>query len=168
MLEKALADRPQEGQRVAEAATGWAAAHARSLADPAGFWGEAAAEIDWIRRWDAVLDDANPPFYRWFRGGVLNTCYNALDRHVEKGRGGQAALIYDSPVTGVVQHYTYRELLGETALFAGALAAQGIAQGDRVVIYMPMVPQAVIAMLACARLGIVHSVIFGGFSSEAI
>ena len=115
-----------------------------------------------------MLDDANPPFYRWFPDGELNTCANALDRHVEAGRGDQAALIYDSPVTGTKRTYTYRELLDQTARFAGALRDLGVGKGDRVVIYMPMVPEAVIAMLACARLGAVHSVVFGGFAANEL
>ncbi|MGD8606232.1 MAG: propionyl-CoA synthetase [Myxococcales bacterium] len=139
----------------------------RSLEDPEGFWGEAAEGIDWITRWDRVLDDSNPPFYRWFEGAQLNTCYNALDRHVEK-RGNQAALIYDSAVTHTRRTYTYRQLRAEVALFAGALAAQGVAKGDRVLIYMPMIPEGVIAMLACARLGAVHSVVFGGFAPQEL
>ncbi|MGQ9370250.1 propionyl-CoA synthetase [Azospirillum sp. ST 5-10] len=144
------------------------AMHARSLADPAGFWGEAAEAISWIKRWDTVLDDGNPPFYRWFRGGVLNTCYNAVDRHVEAGRGGQAAIIYDSPVTGTVQTITYAELKDQVALFAGALRRLGVEKGDRVILYMPMIPQSLVAMLACARLGAVHSVVFGGFAPHEL
>ena len=142
--------------------------HARSLSDPEGFWGEAAEEITWIKRWDKVLDDSNPPFYRWFKGGVLNTCYNAVDRHVEAGRGDQAAIIYDSPVTGTVQTITYREFLDQVARFAGVLRAQGVEKGDRVILYMPMIPQSLVAMLACARLGAVHSVVFGGFAPHEL
>ena len=168
MLEQALSGTPQEGQRVAEKAAGWAEAHARSLADPAGFWGAAAAGIDWIKPWDVVLDDSNPPYYRWFKGGMLNTCYNALDRHVDKGRGEQAALIYDSPVTNTVRTFSYRELRDEVARFAGALTAAGVGKGDRVIVYMPMVPEALIAMLACARVGAVHSVVFGGFAAAEL
>ncbi len=140
----------------------------RSLADPEGFWGDAAEAIDWERRWDKVLDAANPPFYRWFRGGRMNTCWNALDRHVERGRAEQAALIYDSPVTNTKTSFTYRELRDEVALLAGALAAAGVRKGDRVLIYMPMVPEAVMAMLACARLGAIHSVVFGGFAAPEL
>jgi propionyl-CoA synthetase len=140
----------------------------RSIDDPDSFWGEAAEELHWYRRWDTVLDDRNPPFYRWFVGGVTNTCYNALDRHVDAGRGEQTALIYDSPVTGQVRTYTYRALRDEVARFAGALAAQGVTKGDRVLVYMPMVPEAVVAMLACARLGAVHSVVFGGFAPHEL
>ena len=139
----------------------------RSLEDPEGFWGEIADEIDWIKRWDRVLDDSNPPFYRWFVGAEVNTCYNALDRHVAT-RGNQAALIYDSAVTHTRRTYTYRQLRNEVALFAGALAADGVIKGDRVLIYMPMIPEAVIAMLACARLGAVHSVVFGGFAPQEL
>jgi propionyl-CoA synthetase len=139
-------------------------AYRRSLADPAGFWADAAREIHWDRPWERVLDAARAPFYRWFPGARLSTCYNALDRHVAAGRGEQAALIYDSPVTGTVRRYTYRELTDLVARFAGVLAAEGVGRGDRVIVYMPMVPEAVIAMLACARIGAVHSVVFGGFA----
>src|SRR6478609_10382502 len=130
--------------------TEYQAAHARSLLDPAAFWAEAAGAITWFRRWDRVLDDSRPPFYRWFAGGVLNTCYNAVDRHVARGRGRQTALIHDSPVTGTVRSYTYDDLLREISTLAGALRARGLQQGDRVIIYMPAIPEAVFAMLACA------------------
>jgi len=140
----------------------------RSLEDPNGFWGEAAKEIHWQRPWDEVLDSSRRPFYSWFKGGVLNTSYNALDRHVEGGRADQAALIYDSPVTGTKRTYTYSQLRDEVARCAGALAELGVTKGDRVIIYMPMVPEAVIAMLACARIGAIHSVVFGGFSSREL
>jgi len=140
----------------------------RSLEEPEEFWAEAAAAIDWDQSWDRVLDDSRAPFYRWFPGGRLNTCYNALDRHVEHGRADQPALIYDSPVTGTVATFTYRELLDAVARFAGALSAQGVERSDRVLIYMPMVPEAVIAMLACARLGAIHSVVFGGFAANEL
>jgi propionyl-CoA synthetase len=139
-----------------------------SIHDPTTFWGEAAEAVTWTRKPQAILDDSNPPFYRWFPDGELNTCANALDRHVDGGRGDQAALIYDSPVTGSKRIYTYDELLDQTARFAGALRALGVARGDRVVIYMPMIPEAVIAMLACARLGAVHSVVFGGFAAHEL
>jgi propionyl-CoA synthetase len=142
--------------------------HSRSLTDPEGFWGEAAEDITWIKRWDSVLDGSNPPFYRWFKGGVLNTCYNAVDRHVEAGRGEQNALIYDSPVTGTVQAITYGELRDQVARFAGVLRGLGVEKGDRVIVYMPMIPQAAMAMLACARLGAVHSVVFGGFAPHEL
>lgn len=143
-------------------------AYERSLQDPEGFWSEAAQEIDWYKPWDKVLDDSNKPFYRWFAGAECNTCYNAIDRHVERGRGDQAALIYDSAVTGVIKTYTYSELLDQVARFAGVLAAEGVVKGDRVIIYMPMVAEAAIAMLACARLGAIHSVVFGGFAANEL
>ncbi|HEU5322127.1 MAG TPA: propionyl-CoA synthetase [Methylomirabilota bacterium] len=143
-------------------------AYARSLRDPAGFWAAAAEDLHWERRWDRVFDDSRPPFYRWFTGGVLNTCYNALDLHVDRGRGKQRALVYDSPVTDTVRAYTYAELRDQVARCAGALARQGIGRGDRVIVYMPMVPEAIIAMLACARLGAVHSVVFGGFAAREL
>ena len=140
----------------------------RSLADPEGFWGEAAAAIDWERRWDCVLDRSRPPFFRWFRGARLNTCWNALDRHVAKGRGEQLALVYDSPVTGQVKRFTYRALRDDVAKLAGALQGLGVERGDRVIIYMPLVPEAVMAMLACARIGAIHSVVFGGFAAPEL
>ena len=142
--------------------------YARSLSDPEAFWAEAAEDIHWERRWDRVLDDSRAPFYRWFPGAVTNTCYNALDRHVEGGRGDQLALIYDSPITGVVERFTYRELLDRVSRVAGVLAESGVGKGDRVLVYMPMVPESVIAMLACARLGAVHSVVFGGFAASEL
>jgi propionyl-CoA synthetase len=140
----------------------------RSMRDPEAFWAAAAEDIYWDKRWDKVFDDSRKPFYRWFAGGRLNTCFNALDLHVERGRGKQQALIYDSPVTGTVRTYTYAALRDEVARTAGALSRQGIATGDRVIIYMPMVPEAVIAMLACARIGAIHSVVFGGFASHEL
>jgi propionyl-CoA synthetase len=140
----------------------------RSINDPEGFWGEAAEDIVWIKRWDKVLDGSNLPFYRWFVGGVLNTCYNAVDHHVATGRGDQPAIIYDSPVTQTIKTYTYSQLQQETASFAGVLKAQGVEKGDRVIIYMPMIPEAAIAMLACARIGAVHSVVFGGFAANEL
>jgi propionyl-CoA synthetase len=143
-------------------------AHRRSLADPEGFWAEQAAALQWERRWDRVLDASRAPFYRWFSGGRINTCHNALDRHIEQGRGEQAALIYDSPVTGTVARLSYRELRDRVARFAGALASHGVGRGDCVVIYMPMVPEAVVAMLACARIGALHSVVFGGFAPHEL
>ena len=146
----------------------YAEVHARSLSDPESFWAEAAEAIHWTKRWERVLDDSNPPSYRWFAGGELNTCYNALDLHVESGRGDQPALVYDSPVTGTKRRYTYRELRDETARFAGVLAGAGVGKGDRVIVYMPMVAEAIIAMLACARLGAVHSVVFGGFAANEL
>ena len=144
------------------------AAYRRSLDDPQGFWADAAESLRWEKRWDRVLDSSRAPFYRWFTGGMLNTCYNVLDLHVESGRARQLALIYDSPVTGWVARFTYAELLDEVARFAGILREQGVEKGDRVIIYMPMVPQAVISMLACARIGAIHSVVFGGFASHEL
>lgn len=140
----------------------------RSLSDPDGFWSEVADDVHWFKRWDKVLDDTNIPYYRWFTGGVTNSCYNTLDLHVDRGRGEQAALIYDSPVTGTVKTFTYLELLDNVARFAGVLQANGVEKGDRVVIYMPMIPETVIAMLACARIGAVHSVVFGGFAAREL
>ncbi|MDH3692482.1 MAG: propionyl-CoA synthetase [Gammaproteobacteria bacterium] len=142
--------------------------YARSLQDPEAFWAEAAAEVHWYKKWDRVLDDSDKPFYRWFTGGELNTCFNALDVHIENGRGDQTALIYDSPLTDSRESFSYRALRDQVALFAGVLAARGVGKGDRVIIYMPMVPQAVVAMLACARLGAVHSVVFGGFAANEL
>jgi propionyl-CoA synthetase len=146
----------------------YADVYQRSLDDPEGFWGEQAALISWFRKPTRVLDADSAPFYRWFPDGRLNTCYNALDRHVIAGRGDQPALIYDSPVTGTSRTITYATLLQDVAAFAGALRDLGVGQGDRVVIYMPMVPEAVVAMLACARLGAVHSVVFGGFAANEL
>ncbi len=142
--------------------------HRRSIENPNEFWGEAAEGIDWESRWDKVLDDSSAPIYRWFSGGRLNTCYNALDRHVAKGRGEQAAIIYDSPVTSSQRTISYGDLRDEVALFAGALVNHGVRQGDRVIIYMPMIPEAVVAVLACARIGAVHSVVFGGFAPNEL
>src|SRR5438067_5666321 len=136
--------------------------------DPEGFWAEAGEAIHWYQRWNRVLDGSRPPFYRWFPGAEVNTCYNALDWHVEHGRADQPALIYDSPVTGTIKRFTYRELRDEVARFAGALAGLGVGKGDRVIIYMPMVPEAVVAMLACARIGAIHSVVFGGFAAPEL
>jgi len=149
-------------------ATKIGAVYDRSLKAPERFWAEAAEDLHWHRKWDKVLDDSNKPLYRWFAGGEFNTCYNALDRHVESGRAGQAAIIYDSPVTQTVKSWTYAQLRDWVAQFAGALAAQGIGKGDRVIIYMPMIPEAVVAMLACARLGAIHSVVFGGFAANEL
>ena len=140
----------------------------RSLADPEGFWGEAAKAIDWYREPTVVLDTSNPLFYSWFADGVLNTCFNALDRHVRDGRGDQVALIYDSPVTDTCRTFSYRELLDEVARFGGVLHGLGVGAGDRVIIYMPMITEAVVAMLACARVGAVHSVVFGGFAPHEL
>ena len=140
----------------------------RSINDPNGFWGEVAENCHWYKKWDRVLDDSNKPFYRWFVGGEINSCYNALDIHIENGRAEQIALIYDSPVTDTIKRFTYLELRDNVATFAGTLAAQGVQKGDRVIIYMPMVPESIIAMLACARIGAVHSVVFGGFAANEL
>ncbi|MDT0213966.1 propionyl-CoA synthetase [Rothia sp. ARF10] len=139
-------------------------AYAQSLEDPETFWRAAAGGIDWLTGPTTVLDDTGAPLYRWFPGATLNTCFNALDRYVRDGRGEQPAIIHDSPVTGTKETITYAGLLARVATFAGALASLGVEKGDRVVVYMPMVPEAVVAMLACARLGAVHSVVFGGFA----
>jgi propionyl-CoA synthetase len=144
------------------------AVYDRSLRDPEGFWRDAAQAIDWVTPPKQILDHSAEPVQRWFRGGRLNTAYNALDRHVERGRAEQLALIYDSPVTGQIARFTYRELRDLTARCAGALVALGVARGDRVIIYMPMIPEALIAMLACARIGAVHSVVFGGFAAPEL
>ncbi|MHB1088647.1 MAG: propionyl-CoA synthetase [Acidimicrobiales bacterium] len=140
----------------------------RSISDPDAFWGEAATQIDWTREPTIVLDRSRDPIFKWFSDGELNTCYNALDRHVANGHGDVTALIYDSPVSKTKAKYSYRELLDEVARFAGVLRDLGVHKGDRVVIYMPMIPQAAIAMLACARLGAVHSVVFGGFAAHEL
>ncbi|HFQ15158.1 MAG TPA: propionyl-CoA synthetase [Rhodobacteraceae bacterium] len=136
--------------------------------DPQGFWAKAAAEIDWIRPWDKVFDADEGVYGRWFTGATCNTAYNCLDRHVNSGRAGQPALIYDSPITGDKKSYTYAELLDEVAVFAAVLAARGVGKGDRVIIYMPMIPESAIAMLACARIGAIHSVVFGGFAAREL
>lgn len=140
----------------------------KSIDDPEGFWGEVAEDIIWHKKWDKVFDGSNPPFYRWFEGGELNTCYNALDRHVEGGRADQTALIYDSPVTNTIRKFTYRELLDQVARFAGVMNKLGVKKGDTVIIYMPMIPEAVVSMLACARIGAIHSVVFGGFAPNEL
>ena len=143
-------------------------AYDASINDPDAFWGKQAGLVDWFVQPTTILDRSNPPLYRWFSDGRLNTCYNALDRHVINGRAEQTALIYDSGVTGTKETYTYARLLETVAGFAGVLRAFGVVAGDRVVIYMPMIPEAVVAMLACARLGAVHSVVFGGFASAEL
>jgi len=137
-------------------------------ADPEGFWMQAAEAVDWIEKPSRALDDSSAPFYRWFADAVCNTCWNAIDRHVAAGRGEQAALIHDSPITGTTTTITYAELLERVARLAGALAARGVTKGDRVIIYMPMVPEAAEAMLACARIGAIHSVVFGGFAANEL
>ncbi|MCB0215162.1 MAG: propionyl-CoA synthetase [Chloroflexi bacterium] len=148
--------------------TRYAEVHARWQADPQAFWAEAAEAIDWERRWDRVLDDDAAPMTRWFSGARVNTCHNALDRHVAAGHGDRLALIYDSPVTGRKRAYRYAELRDAVAHLAGALRALGVERGDRVIVNMPMVPETVMAMLACARIGAVHSVVFGGFAANEL
>jgi len=142
--------------------------HARSLADPEGFWGEAAREIDWIEPAKKIFDPTMGLYGRWFAGAVVNTCYNALDRHVVGGRANQVALIHDSPLAGAVTKLTYGEMLHEVKTLAAIMADFGVTKGDRVILYMPMVPEAMIAMLACARIGAVHSVVFGGFAAKEL
>jgi len=142
--------------------------YAHSIADRDAFWAEAANALSWDKKWDQVVDVTAKPAARWFGGGIINTCFNALDRHIDDGRGDQNALIYDSPVTDTVSHYTYRELRDEVALLAGAMQAHGVGKGDLVILYMPMIPQAAMAMLACARIGAIHSVVFGGFAAHEL
>src|SRR5258708_6869035 len=142
--------------------------HAPSPRDPEVFWAEAAREIDWIEPAKKIFDPTTGPYGRWFTGGVVNTCYNALDRHVAGGRADQVALIHDSPLAGRVTKFTYAELLHEVKTLAAVMVDFGVAKGDRVILYMPMVPEAVIAMLACARIGAVHSVVFGGFAAKEL
>ena len=144
--------------------TNYQSAYAQSMADPNEFWGNAAKLVKWDKNPKVILDDSNPPLYRWFSDGMLNTCYNALDRHVVDGRADQPAVIHESAITGKSLTLTYAQMLEKVARFAGALRMAGVEKGDRVVIYMPMVPEALIAMLATARLGAVHSVVFGGFA----
>ncbi|GGL95572.1 propionyl-CoA synthetase [Pseudooceanicola nanhaiensis] len=146
----------------------YAEVYGRWQSDPEGFWMEQAEAIDWVKKPSKALWDENAPLYEWYVDGEVNTCWNAVDRHVENGRGSQVALIHDSPVTGTVQKITYAELRNRVALLAGALRARGVEKGDRVIIYMPMVPQAIEAMLACARIGAIHSVVFGGFASHEL
>ncbi len=140
----------------------------QSIEEPEKFWGEAARNVDWYEECDKILDSSNPPFYRWFPSGKINTCYNAVDRHVEKGRADQVAIIYDSPVTETIRKITYRELLEQVSTFAGGLKSLGVSKGDTVIIYMPMIPEAAVAMLACARIGAIHSVVFGGFAPHEL
>jgi propionyl-CoA synthetase len=148
--------------------TAYDIAYQQALADPAAFWADAAASLHWDRPWDRVLDDRAAPLYRWFEGGMLNTCYNAIDRHVLAGRGAQPAVIHDSPVTSTKRVITYAELQDEVSRCAGALRALGVERGDRVIIYMPMTPETLIGMYACARIGAVHSVVFGGFAPNEL
>ncbi len=143
-------------------------AYEESINNREKFWGEAAKDIEWQKEFTSVLDATNLPFYKWFPDGELNICYNALDYHVNSGRANQIALIYDSPVTNTIKKYTYAELLDQVSRFAGVLTANGVSRGDRVIIYMPMIPESVVAMLACARIGAIHSVVFGGFASREL
>ena len=145
----------------------YAETYQRWQSDPEAFWAEAAREIDWIKPWDQVYAKVDG-LDRWFVGARCNTCFNAVDRHVEAGNGARTALIYDSPLTGTKQSFTYAELLDEVTTLSALLADLGIAKGDRVLIYMPMIPQAAFAMLACARIGAIHSVVFGGFAAAEL
>ncbi|MBT3059313.1 MAG: propionyl-CoA synthetase [Candidatus Thiodiazotropha sp.] len=146
----------------------YAEIYQQSLNDPESFWGTVAKDLHWHKPWEKVLDESAKPSPRWFSGGMFNTCFNALDRHVEAGNGDRPALIYDSPVTDQKLSYSYRELRDTVSRLAGAIAAQGVGKGDRVIIYMPMIPEAAIAMLACARIGAIHSVVFGGFAAKEL
>jgi propionyl-CoA synthetase len=146
----------------------YAEIYRRSLENPEDFWAEAAQALHWHKPWDKVLDESAKPSPRWFTGGLFNTCYNALDRHVEAGNGDRLALIYDSPVSEQKRSYSYLEMRDTVAKLAGAIAARGVGRGDRVIIYMPMIPEAAIAMLACARIGAIHSVVFGGFAAKEL
>ena len=140
----------------------------KSIQVPEKFWEEVSKDIFWFKKPTKILNKSNPPFYKWFEDGVTNTCYNALDIHIDQGRGDKLALIYDSPITGNKKQFTYKELREKVSKFAGALRNQGLDKGDRVIIYMPMIPEAVIAMLACGRIGAIHSVVFGGFASNEL
>ena len=140
----------------------------KSIQNKEDFWSKAAEDVRWIKKPTQILDASNPPFYKWFKGGKINTCFNALDRHVEEGNGDRTAIIFDSAMTGVKKKYSYQELTKEVSILAGALQAHGVQKGDRVIIYMPMIPESIMAMLACARIGAVHSVVFGGFASAEL
>ena len=140
----------------------------QSIENPEEFWGEVAKDVFWFKKPTKILNKSNHPFYKWYEDGVTNTCYNALDVHIDKGNGDKTALIYDSPITGNKSKHTYKELKEKVSKFAGALVNQGVSKGDRVIIYMPMIPEAVIAMLACSRIGAIHSVVFGGFASNEL
>ena len=139
-----------------------------SIQNPEEFWKNVSDDVFWFKKPTKILNKSNPPFYKWFEDGVTNTCYNAIDVHIDKGNGEKTALIYDSPITNSKAKYTYNELREKISKFAGALDNQGIKKGDRVIIYMPMIPEAVVAMLACARIGAIHSVVFGGFASNEL
>jgi len=139
-----------------------------SLENPTEYWARAAEKLSWQKKWDKVLDNSNPPFTKWFTGGKINTCYNAVDRHIENGFGDQTAIIYDSPVTDTIKKYSFKELHHEVSRLAGVLVKHGVQRGDRVLIYMPMIPEAMFTVLACARLGALHSLVFGGFASKEL
>ena len=140
----------------------------QSIDNPEEFWRKESDNIFWFKKPNKILNSSNPPFYKWFEDGVTNTCYNALDIHIDQGKGKKTALIYDSPITGNKSKYTFDELKLKVSKFAGALKSQGVNKGDRVIIYMPMIPESVVAMLACARIGAIHSVVFGGFASNEL
>ena len=140
----------------------------QSLSNPEEFWSKAAEDVKWIKKFDKVIHTDGPPFYKWFKGGKINTCYNALDRHVDEGNGDRTALIYDSAMTKTKNKFSYKELKDQTSKLAGALDKHGVKKGDRVIIYMPMIPEAIMAMLACGRIGAVHSVVFGGFAASEL
>ena len=140
----------------------------QSIENPEEFWGEVAEDVFWFKKPTKILNSSKPPFYKWFEDGTTNTCYNALDLHIDNGKGDKTALIYDSPITGNKAKFTYNQLKDKVSKFAGALDSQGVKKGDRVIIYMPMIPEAVIAMLACGRIGAIHSVVFGGFASNEL
>ena len=140
----------------------------KSIENKEDFWREISNDIFWYKKPTKILNSDSPPFYKWFEDGVTNTCYNALDLHIDEGRGENLAIIYDSPITGSKENITYNKLKEKVALFAGALKKQGVSKGDRVIIYMPMIPEAVVAMLACGRIGAVHSVVFGGFAANEL
>ena len=140
----------------------------KSINKPEEFWKEISNDIFWFKKPTKILNNTKPPFYKWFEDGVTNSCYNALDIHVDEGRGDKTALIYDSPITGSKAKFSFKQLKEKVSKFAGALSNQGVKKGDRVIIYMPMVPEAVVAMLACGRIGAIHSVVFGGFASNEL
>ena len=142
--------------------------YSESIKNPEEFWRKVADDIFWFKKPSKILNKSNPPFYKWYEDGVTNTCYNALDFHIDNGRGDRTALIYDSPITSYKKKFTYNELREKVSKFAGVLQNQGVKKGDRVIIYMPMIPEAVIGMLACARIGAIHSVVFGGFASNEL
>ena len=139
-----------------------------SIKNKENFWKTVSEDIFWYKKPSKILNSSNPPFYKWYEGGITNTCYNAVDVHVDSGRGDKTAIIYDSPITGSKYKLSYKELKEKVSNFAGALKNQGVTKGDRVIIYMPMIPQAVIAMLACGRIGAIHSVVFGGFAANEL